>query len=131
MNESGTIRTERRFGVTANLDPNALRRIYSMRASDTWQDLLDVMEQCCIEIESVLINTDADNEGAVLANHKMSKAAWQIFTHFQERIDAEIQTYLSSLLPTPTASRPYADLEREHLLNPVLPEPEEDAYGPH
>ena len=130
MSEENTIRTERRFGVTAKLDPNALRRIYAMRSSDVWEDLLDVMEQCCIEIESALINTDADNENAVLANHKMSKAAWQIFTHFQERIDAEMGTYLSSLLPTPTApTRPYEDLEREHLLNPVLPEPMDD-MGP-
>jgi hypothetical protein len=88
------------------------------------------MEQCCIEVESVLINTDADDEKAVLANHKMSKAAWQIFTHFQERIDAEINTYLSSLLPTPPVpQRPFEDLEREHLLNPVLPEPTDD-LGP-
>lgn len=129
MNESGTIRTERRFGVTAQLDPNALRRLYQLRNDDVWQDLLDVMEQCCIEIESVLINTNADDERAVLANHKMSKAAWMIFTHFQERIDAELNTYLSSLLPTPTTPRPFADLEREHLLNPVLPEPIDD-LGP-
>jgi hypothetical protein len=129
MNEENTIRTERRFGVTAQLDVNALRRIYSMRSSDVWHDLLDVMEQCCIEIESALINTEADDENAVLANHKMSKAAWQIFTHFQTRIDAEINTYLSSLLPTPTVPRPFADLEREHLLNATLPPPE-DTYGP-
>ena len=130
MNESNQIRTERRFGVTAQLDPNALRRIYVTRNSDVWDDLLDVMEQCCIEIESILINTDADNEKGVLANHKMSKAAWQMFTHFQTRIDAEIGTYLSSLSPTPAIPpRPFEDLEREHLLNPVLPEPAED-YGP-
>ena len=130
MTESSTIRTERRFGVTAQLDANALRRLYVTRSSDVWADLLDVMEQCCIEIESTLINTSADDEKAVLANHKMSKAAWQIFTHFQERIDAEIGTYLSSLLPTPTMPpRPFEDLEREHLLNPVLPEPTDD-FGP-
>lgn len=130
MSESNTIRTERRFGVTAQLDPNALRRLYLTRSSEVWGDLLDVMEQCCIEIESTLINTNADDEKAVLANHKMSKAAWQIFTHFQERIDAEINTYLSSMLPTPPAPpRPFEDLEREHLLNPTLPEPMDD-LGP-
>ncbi len=116
--------------MTSTLDPNALRRIYVMRSSDAWGDLLDVMEQCCIEIESVLINTNADDEAAVLANHKMSKAAWQMFTHFQERIDAEIATYLSSLSLTPLAPpRPVEDLEREHLLNPLLAEPPDD-FGP-
>jgi hypothetical protein len=130
MSEPNTIRTERRFGVTAQLGPNALRRIYTVRSSDAWADLLDVMEQCCIEIESTLINTEADDEKAVLANHKMSKAAWQIFTHFQGRIDAEINIYLSSLSPTPPVPpRPYEDLNREHLLNPVLPEPTDD-LGP-
>jgi len=127
LSDAGTIRTERRFGVTAQLDPNALRRLYVTRSQDVWGDLLDVMEQCCIEIESTLINTDADDEKAVLANHKMSKAAWQIFTHFQERIDAELNTYLSTMLPTPTPSpRALEDLEREHLLNPMLPEPMDD-----
>jgi hypothetical protein len=118
------IRTERRFGVTAQLDVNALRRLYTIRASDVWRDVLDVMEQCCIEIESVLINTDAADEKSVLANHKMSKAAWQVFTHFQERIDSEISIYLSSLMPTPDLpARPYEDLQREYLLNPMLTEP--------
>lgn len=127
MSEPNTIRTERRFGVTAKLDPNALRRLYMLRAEDVWQDLLDVMEQCCIEIESVLINTNADDEKAVLANHKMSKAAWQIFAHFQERIDGEVNTYLSNMLLTPTAPpRSFEELEREHLLNPLLPEPIDD-----
>jgi len=98
-----------------------------LRAEDVWQDLLDVMEQCCIEIESVLINTNADDEKAVLANHKMSKAAWQIFAHFQERIDGEVNTYLSNMLLTPTAPpRSFEELEREHLLNPLLPEPIDD-----
>jgi len=127
VSEPNTIRTERRFGVTAKLDPNALRRLYMLRAEDVWQDLLDVMEQCCIEIESVLINTNADDEKAVLANHKMSKAAWQIFAHFQERIDGEVNTYLSNMLLTPTAPpRSFEELEREHLLNPLLPEPIDD-----
>lgn len=85
-----------------------------------------MMEQCCIEIESTLINTEADDEKAVLANHKLTKAAWMIFTHFQERIDSELNTYLSSLMTTPTPPRPYEELAREHLLNPALPNPAED-----
>ena len=28
-----------------------------MRESDAWPDLLDVLEMCCIEIETLLINT--------------------------------------------------------------------------
>ena len=125
------IRTERRFGVTAKLGPNQLRNLFALRNSDTWADLLDVLEQCCIEIETVLINTDAEKEKEVLANHKMSKAAWMIFTHLQEKLDEVTVSYMASVdkpvyAPLPTRE----EMERENLLNPTLyPPPAEDTYG--
>lgn len=128
MNE---IRTERRFGVTSRLSPSQLRNLYALRHSETWPDLLDVLEQCCIEIETVLINTDADQEEKVLANHKMSKAAWLIFTHLQVKLDEVTISYMASVekpvyAPTPTRE----EMERENLLNPTLyPPSAEDTYG--
>jgi hypothetical protein len=84
MNEA--VRTERRFGVTAELQPIQRRNLLNVRNSEAWPDVLDVMEMCCIEIESRLINSDPANSEEVLANHKLSKAAWVIFTQFQELI---------------------------------------------
>lgn|ERR1700729_4197469 len=129
MNE---IRTERRFGVTATLSPAQLRNLFALRNSETWPDLLDVLEQCCIEIETVLINTPAENETQVLANHKMSKSAWMMFTHLQEKMDEVTISYMASVekpvfVPMPTRE----EMERENLLNPTLypPSAEQDTYG--
>lgn len=129
MNE---IRTERRFGVTSRLSPSQLRNLFALRNSETWPDLLDVLEQCCIEIETVLINTDADEEQKVLANHKMSKAAWLIFTHLQVKLDEVTISYMASVdkpvyVPPPSKE----EMERENLLNPTLypPSTVDDTYG--
>jgi L-lactate utilization protein LutC len=114
-------RTERRFGVTAKLTPNAVARLYSLRLSETWQDLLDVMEQVCIETETELINTDAEQEQKVLANHKMSKAAWQVFMHMQRKVDECLNTYLAGVATQPEGVI-FSDeeRERENILNPTV-----------
>jgi hypothetical protein len=125
---SGT-RTERRFGVTAKQTPNAIARLYALRLSETWEDLLDVMEQVCIEIESTLINTDADCEAEVLANHKMSKAAWQLFVHMQRKVDECLSTYLASVATQPEGVIFSAEeRERENILNPTVDL--QDDYSP-
>lgn len=131
------IRTERRYGVTARPNPNATARLYALRVSETWDDLLDVMEQVCIEIETLLINTDADEEAAVLANHKMAKAAWNVFIHMQEKVEEALNAYLSSVATQP-AGPIFTDeeRERENILNPTvslrspLSDEDEDVYGP-
>lgn len=128
-------RTERRFGVTARQSPNSITRLYALRVSEAWEDLLDVFEQVCIEVESKLINTDAEKEGEVLANHKMSKAAWMIFVHMQEKVDGCLNEYLSGVATQPEG-RTFTEEERERemILNPLtratLPPEDADTYGP-
>jgi hypothetical protein len=126
MIETG-IRTERRFGVTAQLTPLQRRNLYQVRNSEAWADVLDVMEMCCIEVETQLINTNADREAEVLANHKMAKAAWQIFTHLQQKLDDEISQYLNTLtqpsaMPEPTREEQLI----ENILDPTRPMPSEE-----
>lgn len=121
------VRTERRFGVTASLTPEARQRLLTLRNDEGWADVLDVMEMCCIEIETELINTAAADESAVLANHKKAQVAWQIFTHLQSKIDDEITTLLRSkekqpLVPPMT---PYQEL-MENILDPTKPLPSEE-----
>jgi len=124
-----TVRTERRFGVTADLSPNALQNLYALRVSGAWEDLLDVLEQCCIEVETVLINTDAEDEPKVLANHKMSKAAWMIFTHMQNKVNDATVRYMNATIPLPVQPQLSAEeLERENILNPTVLLPETDNY---
>lgn len=114
------IRTERRFGVTATLSLEARRNIMQVRNGPEWQDILDVMEMCCIETETRLINTPAEQELEVLANHKMAKAAWQIFTHMQEKIDIEISLYLNSITKQPlTPELTDEEREQENILDPT------------
>jgi hypothetical protein len=123
------LRTERTFGVTAELKPIQRRNLLSLRNSEVYPDLLDVLEMVCIETESRLINTDAADESAVLANHKMAKAAWQLFTHMQEKIDEEAKLFLSSQAKQPPIPQ-LTEREQfmENLLDPTRPAPEPEDY---
>lgn len=123
------IRTERTFGVTSELRPAQRRNLLAFRNSEVYPDVLDVLEMVCIETETKLINTEPDDESAVLANHRMAKAAWQMFTHMQEKIESEAALYLRSVDKQP----PIPELtEREKLLenilDPTRPAPEDDGY---
>ena len=124
------MRTERSFGVTAELRPIQRRNLMALRQSEVWGDLLDVIEMVCIETETVLINTDPASEVEVLANHKMAKAAWQMFAHLQEKIDSEVQTYLQSVAKKPPIPAQTIEEQRiENLLDPTKPLPEDEYEG--
>ena len=127
MNE---IRTERRFGVTSQLQPHQRMHLWAMRESEAWPDLLDVMEMCCIEIETVLINTPAEAEAAVLANHKLAKSAWIIFEQFQLKVDLEISQHLTAIQKQPPVP-PLTPEEMfiEHTLDPTKEQPPDDYMG--
>jgi hypothetical protein len=121
------IRTERRFGVTAKLTEQQRRNLFQIRNTEAWSDVLDVMEMCCIEIETKLINTNADLEAEVLANHKMAKAAWLIFTHLQQKLDDEISQYLNTLSRQPAMPELTQEEQLiEHILDPTRPMPSEE-----
>lgn len=126
---SDAIRTERSFGVTSELRPAQRMNLLSFRNSEVYADVLDVMEMVCIEVETNLINTDPANEAAVLANHKMAKAAWQMFTHMQEKIESESIAYLRSVEKQPPVPE-LTEREKlfENILDPTRPAPEEDGY---
>jgi hypothetical protein len=114
------IRTERSFGVTSHLEANQRVHLLHLRNSEVWPDLLDVMEMVCIELETKLINTNPDRPDEVLANHRMAKAAWLVFTHMQEKIDAEVSTHLASVAPKSDAPEMTAEeAERENILDPT------------
>jgi len=124
------IRTERSFGVTGSLESRQQLRLMHLRNSDVYPDLLDVLEMVCIEKETELINTNPADENAVLANHKMAKAAWQIFTYMQEKIDSEAKSYLASVAPKPPVP-PLSEREQyiEHVINATVPAPDDDYMG--
>ena len=121
------IRTERTFGVTAELKPAQRMRLLALANSDVFPDVLDVMEMVCIEEETKLLNTDPADEAAVLANHKMAKSAWLIFTHLQEKIQSEAQLYLRSVERKPPVPALSAREQLiENILDPTHQMPEED-----
>lgn len=125
-----TIRTERTFGVTANLTSVQRRNLHNLENSEIYPDLLDVLEMVCIEVETNLINTDPADEAAVLANHRMAKAAWQIFTHMQERIHLESKAFLASVAkPTPVPELTPQERWQESVLDATHPQPEDDYVG--
>jgi hypothetical protein len=126
MNE---IRTERSFGVTSSLRPVQRARLASLYTSDVWPDALDVMEQCCIEMETKLINTPPEEPDSVLANHRMAQAAWMIFTHLQEKIKNEASLYLESVAPKPIVPElTAAEMWAENVLDPLKTAPPDDDY---
>lgn len=114
------VRTERRVGVTQRITPGAARNLFVLANSETWGDLLDVLETCVIEIEGNLINTDAADEASVLANHKLSQAAWVMFEKMQTRIIDAGTSYMSGVASQPVAPRlTEEEQEREYTLNPT------------
>lgn len=119
MNDA--IRTERRVGVTSRITPSAARNLYVLTLGETWPDLLDVLEMTCIEVETVLINTDPSKAAEVLANHKLSKAAWMMFEMMQAKIIEASNTYLQSAAKQPVVpEQTQEEKERDQLLNPTL-----------
>jgi hypothetical protein len=121
------IRTERSFGVTGELRPMQRQHLLAFLNSEVYPDVLDVLEMVCIETETKLINTEPANEAEVLANHRMAKAAWQMFTHMQEKIAIEAAAYLRSVEkkpPVPELS-PQEQLI-ENILDPTRPAPDEE-----
>lgn len=121
-------RTERTFGVTGQLQPRQRMHLLSFRNSEVYPDVLDVIEMVCIEMESVLINTPAENEAAVLAAHKKAQAAWQIFVHLQQKIEDESKAYLQSVAKQPPVPElTYQEQLIENILDPTRPLPIEFA----
>ena len=126
MNE---IRTERRFGVTAELKPVQRMRLASLFNSEVWPDALDVLEQCCIEIETDLINTPVGERQSVLGHHQLAQAAWRMFTHFQEKIKTETFLYMESVAPkTPVPELTSEEKWAENVLDPLKTPPTEEDY---
>jgi hypothetical protein len=126
MNQNAQIRTERSFGVTAELKPNQRRNLFNLVRSEIYPDLLDVLEMVCIETETKLINTDPADKRSVLANHRMAKAAWQMFTHMQTKIEDEAKAFMASTAkPAPVPELTREEMMVEHILNPTAPLPED------
>lgn len=124
------IRTERSFGVTSTLRSIQRRNLLAFRNSEVYPDVLDVIEMVCIEMETVLINTDAANESEVLANHKKAQAAWQIFVHLQQKIEEETKSYLQSIAKQPPIpALTYQEQVIENLLDPTRPLPDDELVG--
>jgi hypothetical protein len=121
------VRTERTFGVTAELKPAQRRNLLALMNSEVYPDLLDVLEMVCIETETKLINTDPAAEAEVLANHRMAKAAWQMFTHMQEKLASETALYMRSIeKPTPITQLSPREQWEANVLDPLNLAPDED-----
>jgi hypothetical protein len=124
------VRTERTVGVTSQLAPHQRMHLLALRESEAWPDLLDVLEMVCIEKETDLINTDPADRVRVLENHKMAKAAWQLFTYMQKKVDEEIALYKISVTPQRPAPEPTdEEMLIENILDPTRPAPLDDTYG--
>lgn len=128
IEQQQSVRTGRTFGVTAELKPTQRRNLFNLLHSEIWPDLCDVLEMVCIETETALINTDPAERIKVLENHKMAKAAWQLFEHMQNRIFLESQTYEMSVAKKPLIPQmTEEELRIQSILDATVPNPAE--YG--
>jgi hypothetical protein len=121
------VRTNRSFGVTAKLDNGDRSRLADLISSEGYPIMLDVMEQTIIEMESDLINTPVGDRTAVFAKHQKVQAAWQVFTHLQQKLHDEVAAYnLATTPPTP----PRVSEEDAAILQVTEPFNEYEAEAP-
>jgi hypothetical protein len=93
---SEDIRDERTHGLKDHLTPSQRARLLSLRRSDGYEVLLDLMEMCCIEQETKLINVDVKDESGIIAEHRMAKAFWQVFTSLQKKVEVEVMLHTTA-----------------------------------
>jgi hypothetical protein len=88
------IRTERTHGLTERLDAAERGALVQLRHTPGYEVLLDLMERACIAQETKLINAPVEDTELILAEHKMSKAFWQVFQTMQQLVETEIDIHL-------------------------------------
>jgi hypothetical protein len=79
-------RSERTHGLKSEPDMGEKQALYNLLNSPAWPILLDVLERSCIEQETRLINCDVADTERIIAEHRMSKAFWQIFVQMQKTV---------------------------------------------
>lgn len=88
------LRAPNTAGLRSKLNTEQRSQLYRLSEHPGYQVLLDVIEMACVEQDTRLINTDASTPEAVLTEHRMSKAFWQIFIAIQKKIEFEREEYL-------------------------------------
>ena len=113
-------RTKRSISPTHQLTDEDRNRLAQIYTHPGYQVLLDVMEQVCAVQETRLINAEVKDARAILAEHRKTQAAWQIFAGMQERVTKEMQRYNSAIVPA--AADEFLSEHEEEVLevtNPV------------
>jgi hypothetical protein len=90
------VRQPNTAGLRSKLSVSQQGELYRLSEHPGYQVLLDVMEMACVEQDTRLINTDAANPEAVLTEHRMSKAFWQIFVAIQKKVEYERGEFLGA-----------------------------------
>jgi len=81
------IRTTRKLKVTEVEISDEERELLAQLANDSrYEALLNLMERCCIEIETAHFNTSVNNPEEILGGHALAKACWLFFTYIQKRV---------------------------------------------
>ena len=113
------IRTERTHGLKDALTSRQRAALVSIRHAEGYEALLDLIEMCCIEQETRLINAEVSDTEKILAEHRMAKAFWQIFQGVQKKVEVEIAIH-TGLLEDQQYRRQNAEQydEAQELLRP-------------
>ena len=92
--EEGTVRQANTAGLRAQLNSTQRQALFQLTESAGYQVFLDIMEMACVEQDTRLVNSDPAHPETVLAEHRMSKAFWQIFVAVQKKIEYERVEFL-------------------------------------
>lgn len=81
------LRTTRTLKVTElKISPEERAGLAQLFNDPRYENLLNVMERACIELETAHFNTSVGNPEEILGGHAVAKAAWLFFTYVQKQV---------------------------------------------
>lgn len=81
------LRTTRTLKVTeVQISDQEREHLAQLYQDARYESLLNVMERCCIELETAHLNTSMNEPEAILGGHLVAKAAWLLFQYLQRQV---------------------------------------------
>jgi hypothetical protein len=93
--------------------PEAKQRLAATAMSPGYQELLDLMEQECIKLETECFNQHPADRDGINATWHFAAAAWRFFVCLQKRVQSEVDEFMLEQAPKKPRN------EEEEILDPT------------
>jgi hypothetical protein len=87
------VRTERSHGLQDRLNATERSHLMSIRHTEGYEVLLDIMERACIAQETNIINCAPEDREKIYSEFLLSKAFWQVFVSMQKMVEFEVMVH--------------------------------------